>query len=223
MEAEKNGDWLELTKLSLGGVGKTIGAYLQSGLGITNEEAEVTQNSFAARNYIGTIKDPQQAAKALELGTLYGDELASGKSIVPTGEKPGMAFGTGPLTAKLGMNLAMAENYLRDLENDKSKKLGSASLRNFAIQSGDAFMPFVSIGDIVVDENNFQPFFPEERLTPRLAPLNLLRVTPEIYQSPNVCLLYLARAPSSGWRKASVTNLRIPLMSPWPTTLQPKP
>ena len=154
MEAEKNGDWLELTKLSLGGVGKTIGAYLQSGLGITNEEAEVTQNSFAARNYIGTIKDPQQAAKALELGTLYGDELASGKSIVPTGEKPGMAFGTGPLTAKLGMNLAMAENYLRDLENDKSKKLGSASLRNFAIQSGDAFMPFVSIGDIVVDENN---------------------------------------------------------------------
>ena len=154
MEAEKNGDWLELTKLSLGGVGKTIGAYLQSGLGVTDEEAKITQNSFAARNYIGTIKDPEQAAKALDLGAVYADELASGKSIVPTGQKPGMAFGTGPLTVKLGMNLAMSENYLRDLESDRSKKLGTASLRNFAIQSGDAFMPFVSIGDIVVDENN---------------------------------------------------------------------
>jgi hypothetical protein len=154
MEAEKNGDWLELTKLSLGGVGKTIGAYLQSGLGVTDEEAKITQNSFAARNYIGTIKDPEQAAKALDLGAIYADELASGKSIVPTGQKPGMAFGTGPLTVKLGMNLAMSENYLRDLESDRSKKLGTASLRNFAIQSGDAFMPFVSIGDIVVDENN---------------------------------------------------------------------
>jgi hypothetical protein len=65
-----------------------------------------------------------------------------------------MAFGKGPFTVKLGMNLAMAENYLRDLESDKAKKLGSASLRNFAIQSGDAFLPFVSIGDIVVDEND---------------------------------------------------------------------
>ena len=154
MEAEKNGDWLELTKLSLGGVGKTIGAYLQSGLGITNEEAEATQNSFAARNYIGTIKDPQQAARALELRPLYEDELTSGKSIAPKDQKPAMAFGTGPLTLKLGMNPAMAENYLRDLQSDRAKTLGSASLRNFAIQSGDAFMPFISIGDIVVDENN---------------------------------------------------------------------
>jgi len=154
LEAEKNGDWLELTKLSLGGVGKILGAYVQAGLGVTDEEAEITQNSFAARNYIGTIKDPGQASKALELGSLYEDELASGKSIVPKDEKPGMAFGTGPFTAKLGMNLAMAENYLRDLQSDRSKQLGSASLRNFAIQSGDAFLPFVSIGDIVVDENN---------------------------------------------------------------------
>jgi hypothetical protein len=154
LEAEKNGDWLELTKLSLGGVGKIIGATVQAGLGITDEEAEITQNSFAARNYIGTIKDPVQASKALELGAVYQDELASGKSIAPKDEKPGMAFGAGPFTAKLGMNLAMAENYLRDLQSDRSKQLGSASLRNFAIQSGDAFLPFVSVGDIVVDENN---------------------------------------------------------------------
>jgi hypothetical protein len=154
LDAEKKGDWGELTKLSLLGVGKTIGAYLQGGLGITNEEAEATQQSFAARNYIGTITDPAQAAKALELGNFYEDELTGGKSIVPKDEKPAMVFGTGPLTAKLGMNLAMAENYLRDLESDRSKKLGSASLRNFAIQSGDAFLPFVSIGDIVVDEND---------------------------------------------------------------------
>jgi len=154
LDAEKKGDWGELTKLALLGVGKTIGAYLQGGLGITNEEAEATQKSFAARNYVGTITDPAQAAKALELGNFYEDELTSGKSIAPKDEKPGMAFGTGPLTAKLGMNLAMAENYLRDLESDRSKKLGSASLRNFAIQSGDAFLPFVSLGDIIVDENN---------------------------------------------------------------------
>jgi hypothetical protein len=154
LDAEKKGDWGELTKLALLGVGKTLGAYLQGGLGITNEEAEATQQSFAARNYVGTIRDPAQAAKALELGGFYEDELTSGKSIVPKDEKPGMAFGTGPLTAKLGMNLAMAENYLRDLESDRSKKLGSASLRNFSIQSGDAFLPFVSIGDIIVDENN---------------------------------------------------------------------
>lgn len=154
LDAEKKGDWGELTKLALLGVGKTLGAYLQGGLGITNEEAEATQQSFAARNYVGTISDPAQAAKALELGGFYEDELTSGKSIVPKDEKPGMAFGKGPLTAKLGMNLAMAENYLRDLESDRTKKLGSASLRNFSIQSGDAFLPFVSIGDIIVDENN---------------------------------------------------------------------
>jgi len=154
IEAEKKGDWLGMTKLSLGGVGKVLGATFQAGLGITNEEAEITSNSFAARNYIGTIKDPAQAAKALELGSLYGDELSSGRSVVPKDEQPAMAFGKGPFTVKLGMNLAMAENYLRDLESDKAKKLGTASLRNFAIQSGDAFLPFVSIGDIVVDEND---------------------------------------------------------------------
>ena len=154
MEAEKKNDWMELTKLSLGGVGKTFASFLQAGLGITNQEAEITQQSLAARNYIGQIKDPEQAAKALELGSLYQDELTSGKSIVPKDEKPAKDFGTGPFTVKLGMNLAMAENYLRDLESDSSKKLGTASLRNFAIQSGDAFLPFVSIGDIIVDENN---------------------------------------------------------------------
>lgn len=154
LDAEKKGDWGELTKLALLGVGKTMGAYLQGGLGITNEEAEATQKSFAARNYVGTITDPAQAAKALELGNFYEDELTTGKSIVPKDEKPAMAFGKGPLTAKVGMNLAMAENYLRDLESDRSKKLGSASLRNFAIQSGDAFLPFVSLGDIIVDEND---------------------------------------------------------------------
>ena len=154
MEAEKKNDWMELTKLSLGGVGKTFASFLQAGLGITNQEAEITQQSLAARNYIGQIKDPEQAAKALELGFLYQDELTSGKSIVPKDEKPAKDFGTGPFTVKLGMNLAMAENYLRDLESDSSKKLGTASLRNFAIQSGDAFLPFVSIGDIIVDENN---------------------------------------------------------------------
>jgi len=154
VEAEKKNDWLGMTGIALGGVGRTIGATLQAGIGITNEEADATRNSFAARNFIGGIKDPTQAAKALELGSLYGDELSSGKSIVPKDEQPGMAFGTGPFTVKLGMNLAMAENYLRDLQSDKAKKLGTASLRNFAVQSGDAFLPFASVGDIVVDENN---------------------------------------------------------------------
>jgi len=155
LDAEKNNDWLGLTKIAVGGVGKVIGSYLQSGLGITNEDAKAMQESLASRNYIGTIKDSTQAAKALELGTLYSDELASGKSIAPKDQAPAMEFGRGAWnTPKVGMNLARAQEYYQDLQSDKTKKLGTAGLRNFAIQSGDAFVPFVSIGDIIVDENN---------------------------------------------------------------------
>jgi len=155
LDAEKNNDWLGLTKIAVGGVGKVIGSYLQSGLGITNEDAKAMQESLASRNYIGTIKDSTQAAKALELGTLYSDELTAGKSIAPKDQAPAMEFGLGAWnTPKVGMNLARAQEYYGDLQSDKTKKLGTAGLRNFAIQSGDAFVPFVSIGDIIVDENN---------------------------------------------------------------------
>jgi hypothetical protein len=154
LEAEQKGNWMEMAKLATLGVGKVLGSYLQAGFGATNEDMEKAQQSLAARNFIGTIKDPNEAAKALELTSLYADELDAGKSITPQDQKPGMAFGTGPLTAKLGMNLAQAEEYLRDLESDRNKKLGTAGLRNFAIQSGDAFLPFVSIGDIVIDDEN---------------------------------------------------------------------
>jgi hypothetical protein len=154
LEAEQKGNWMEMAKLATLGVGKVLGSYLQAGFGATNEDMEKAQQSLAARNFIGTIKDPNEAAKALELTSIYADELDAGKSITPPDQKPGMAFGTGPLTAKLGMNLAQAEEYLRDLESDRNKKLGTAGLRNFAIQSGDAFLPFVSIGDIVIDDEN---------------------------------------------------------------------
>ena len=155
LDAEKNNDWLGLTKIAVGGIGKVIGSYLQTGLGITNEDAKAMQESLASRNYIGTIKDPVKAAKALELGTLYSDELTAGNSIAPKDQKPAMAFGYGAWnTPKVGMNLARAQEYYQDLQSDKTKKLGTAGLRNFAIQSGDAFVPFVSIGDIVVDEND---------------------------------------------------------------------
>ena len=155
LKAQQNNDWMGLTKIALGGVGKVIGSYLQSGLGVTNEDAKAMQESMAARNYIGTIKDPTQAAKALELGNLYSDELASGQSIAPKDQKPATEFGRGPWnTPKIGMNLARAQEYYQDLQSDKNKKLGTAGLRNFAIQSGDAFVPFVSIGDIIVDEND---------------------------------------------------------------------
>ena len=155
LDAEKNNDWLGLTKIAVGGVGKVIGSYLQSGLGITNEDAKAMQESLASRNYIGTIKDSTQAAKALELGTLYSDELTAGKSIAPKDQAPAMEFGLGAWnTPKVGMNLARAQEYYKDLQSDKTKKLGTAGLRNFAVQSGDAFVPFVSIGDIIVDEND---------------------------------------------------------------------
>jgi len=155
LDAEKNNDWLGLTKIAVGGVGKVIGSYLQSGLGITNEDAKAMQESLASRNYIGTIKDSTQAAKALELGTLYSDELTAGKSIAPKDQAPAMEFGRGAWnTPKVGMNLARAQEYYKDLQSDKTKKLGTAGLRNFAIQSGDAFIPFVSVGDIIVDEND---------------------------------------------------------------------
>jgi hypothetical protein len=155
LDAEKNNDWLGLTKIAVGGVGKVIGSYLQSGLGITNEDAKAMQESLASRNYIGTIKDSTQAAKALELSTLYSDELTAGKSIAPKDQAPAMEFGLGAWnTPKVGMNLARAQEYYKDLQSDKTKKLGTAGLRNFAVQSGDAFVPFVSIGDIIVDEND---------------------------------------------------------------------
>lgn len=154
LKAEQEGNWGEMTKLAALGVGKVIGAYIQSGFGATNEQLEKAQQSLAARNYVGTIKDPEIAAKAIELNQVYTDDLLAGKAISPAEQKPGMAFGTGPFTAKLGMNLAMAESYLKDLQSDRNKKLGTAGLRNFAIQSGDAFLPFVSIGDIVVDDES---------------------------------------------------------------------
>lgn len=151
-EAQQKGDWLTATKLALGGVGKTLAAYLQAGFGATNEQLEKAQQSLAAENYIGKIQAPEKAATALELGQLFTDELAEGKSIVPKDLSPAVSFGTGPATAKLGMNLARAEEYLRDLQSDRSKTLGTAALRNFAIQSGDAFLPFVSIGDVIIDD-----------------------------------------------------------------------
>lgn len=154
MEAQSKGDWLEMAKLSTLGVGKVIGAYLQSGFGATNEDVNRAQQSLAARNFIGTIKDPKEAARALELAAVYSDDLDSGVSIVPKDQKPAMSFGTGPFTAKVGMNLAQGEEYLRDLQSDRNKALGTAGLRNFAIQSGDQFLPFVSIGDVIVDEND---------------------------------------------------------------------
>ena len=155
IDAEKKNDWMTLSKIALGGVGKVIGSYLQSGLGITNEEAQAAQESMASRMYVGSITDPVDAGKALNYGSFFTDELASGKQIVPKDQKPAMAFGTGAMyTPKIGMNLAMAQEYLQDLQSDKNKTLGTAGLRNFAIKSGDAFLPFVSVGDIVVDENN---------------------------------------------------------------------
>lgn len=152
--ARENNDWLKMTGMALTGIGKIFGAYLQAGFGATNKDLEAAQQSLGAKNYIGDLTDPKEASKALRLAQVYTDDLDSGISIAPKGQKPAMAFGTGPLTAKVGMNLAMAEEYLQDLQSDKNKALGTAGLRNFAIQSGDAFLPFISIGDIVVDEKD---------------------------------------------------------------------
>ena len=151
--AKAKGDWVEVAKIAALAMGKGMQTGLEVLTGETNENIEKTQRSMGARLAIGNIQDPEQAAKAIELQQLYSDQLSSGVTIAPENQKPSMGFGVGDKRVKIGMNLKMAEDYLKQLKEQKNINLGVAGLRNFAVQSGDAFLPFTSVGDVFIDND----------------------------------------------------------------------
>ena len=153
-EAEDKGDWKTMATTGLQIIGNDWGNYIAGALGMTNEERQKTQQSYGARMVVGKITDPKEAAEAMILTDKYKEDLKAGKSIAPEGQTPAMSFGTGPLSLKLGMNLSEGSEYLKTLQDTKTQAFGVGALRNFAVQSGDAFIPFVSVGDIIIDEKD---------------------------------------------------------------------
>jgi hypothetical protein len=153
-DAESKNEWGKMAKIGIQMIGKDWGDYISAMLGLTDEDRKKNQESFGAQLAIGKITDPKDAATALQLSENYEKDLQEGRSIAPENQKPAMSFGTGQLSLKLGMNLAEADEYYKKLKDEKTKSFGEAALRNFAVQSGDAFIPFVSVGDIIVDEKN---------------------------------------------------------------------
>jgi hypothetical protein len=153
-EAQDKGDWKTMASTGLQIIGKDWGDYIAGALGMTNEEREKTQQSYGARMIVGKITDPKEAAEAMVLTDKYKEDLKAGKSIAPEGQPSAMSFGSGQLSLKVGMNLTQADEYLKTLQDTKTQAFGQGALRNFAIQSGDAFIPFVSVGDIIIDEKN---------------------------------------------------------------------
>lgn len=153
-ESSEKNDWKGMASAGIRMIGKDWGDYFAAALGMTNEERQKTQQSFGARMIVGKITDPKEAAEAMILTDKYKEDLKSGKSLAPEGQTSAMSFGTGQLSLKLGMNLAQADEYLKTLQDTKTQAFGQGALRNFAIQSGDAFIPFVSVGDIIIDEKN---------------------------------------------------------------------
>ena len=153
-DAKARGDWVEMAKITALAAGKGVQLQIEVALGETNESIEKAQRSMGARLMVGTIKDPKEAAKAIELGQVFAEDVEAGRSIAPEGQKPAMGFGAGDGRFKVGMNLKMAEDYAKHLRDERNIALGAASLRNFAVQSGDAFLPFTSVGDVIIDNEN---------------------------------------------------------------------
>ena len=153
-QANEKNDWKGMASAGLRMIGKDWGDYISAMLGLTNEDRKKNQESFGAQMAIGKITDPKDAATALQLQENFEKDLQEGKSLAPEGQKPAASWGTGQLSFKLGMNLAEADVYYKRLKDEKTKAFGEAALRNFAVQSGDAFIPFVSVGDIIIDEKN---------------------------------------------------------------------
>jgi hypothetical protein len=153
-EAQDKGDWKTMASTGLQIIGQDWGNYIAGALGMTNEEREKTQQSYGARMIVGKITDPKEAAETMILTDKYKEDLKAGKSLAPENQPSAMSFGTGPLSLKLGMNLTQADEYLKTLQDTKTQAFGQGALRNFAIQSGDAFIPFVSVGDIIIDEKD---------------------------------------------------------------------
>jgi hypothetical protein len=153
----------------LWGTAKAIGRQTQAGLqyaaGLDEKDVESLQHAFTARQYIGELTDPDDIQRALSRGADYKKEVSEGKSIaqddgslIKFGAKKGTLF-----TA--GMTLGRAQEYLNDLNSDRRKALGTAGLRNFAVNTGDTFLPFIGVGDIVIDEKDFDQVAKRAALT----------------------------------------------------------
>ena len=153
----------------LWGTAKAIGRQTQAGLqyaaGLDAQDVESLQHAFTARQYIGELTDPDDIQRSLSRGADYKKELDEGKIIaqddgdlIEFGAKKGTLF-----TA--GMTIGRAQEYLNDLKSDRRKALGTAGLRNFAVNTGDTFLPFIGVGDIVIDEKDFDQVAKRAALT----------------------------------------------------------
>lgn len=153
----------------LWGTAKAVGRQTQAGLqyaaGLDESDIESLQHAFTARQYIGELDNQDDIQRALSRGADYKKEVDEGKtiaeddgSLIKFGAKKGTLF-----TA--GMTLGRAQEYLNDLKSDRRKAMGTAGLRNFAVATGDTFLPFIGVGDIVIDEKDFDQVAKRAALT----------------------------------------------------------
>lgn len=153
----------------LWGTAKAVGRQTQAGLqyaaGLDASDIESLQHAFTARQYIGQLDNQDDIQRALSRGADYKKELDEGKtiaeddgSLIKFGAKKGTLF-----TA--GMTIGRAQEYLKDLKSDRRKAMGTAGLRNFAVATGDTFLPFIGVGDIVIDEKDFDQVAKRSALT----------------------------------------------------------
>jgi len=161
MEAKKNGDALGFTKGFLGFLANLTGNYFNLAVGRSKEDSKAAALSNEADTLIGKIRDPKVASRAIELGEMYLSKLDNGQSIISKDQEPKFIVkadsrgGAGPEPSisgyNFGMNLAEAEKYLKQLEEDQNATLSSSALRVFATTGVDA-LPFVTAGNIYIDD-----------------------------------------------------------------------
>jgi hypothetical protein len=142
----------------LWGTAKAMGRQFAVGAryaqGLDEKDIEALNQAQIARQYIGDLTDDFDIRFAMTKGAQFKKDLDEGKEIAkPDGDLVEVGMKLGELPA-VGMTLGRAQEYLNDLKDDKTKAFGTAGLRNFAVKTGDAFVPFVNIGDIIIDEKN---------------------------------------------------------------------
>ena len=155
-EAFENGDPLGVAKGFLSGLSAMTQGYFNLAIGRNKEDAEAAALSNEAEILIGKIRNPQEAARAIELGEVYTEKLDRGESIVPEGQKPEFVVKPNTFDGYLtglnqGMNLAEAQQFLENLIADEDGTLSSSALRVFATTGLNA-LPFVTAGNIYIDD-----------------------------------------------------------------------
>lgn len=135
-------------------MGRQFGVGMQYAAGLDEKDIEAMSNAQVARQYIGDLKDDFDIRLALSRGSQYRKDLEEGKQIAkPDGDLAELGFPEGGLPS-IGMTIGRAQEYLNDLRDDRTKAIGTAGLRNFAVKTGDAFIPFVDVGNIIIDEKD---------------------------------------------------------------------